>query len=507
MAGHVRRDEHARPDKHLRHNFINGRWLPALSGETRRNFNPSDTGDVIGDYAESSARDVSRAVGAALAARSAWRAAGPIERAGYVRTVERLLGEREAEVAAAISREQGKLLREAVAEVRRSRSILDFMAGEGRRLNGYTTPAEDPGTLAMVFRVPLGVVGLITPWNFPLAIPVWKVAPALVAGCCVVLKPSPLTPHSAALLVEAFSDAGLPPGVLNLVQGDSVAGQALVAEQQVVGISFTGSVPVGRAIQAAGADRLLRTQLELGGKNAVLVLADADLDAAADAIVVGAFSQAGQRCSATSRVIVDRRVKDDLLDRTAALARGLKVGPAFDPAADLGPLVSAERVTACLDAVAGARRDGARTAVDGSPGDKAEPADPALRNGHYVWPTILYDVRAESHLAQREVFGPVLAMITCADFDDGIRIANSVEYGMSAAVFTRDAGKMFESVERLEAGMLHVNRPGVGAYAHLPHIGTKQSQLGPPECSPQVFDFYTEWRSACINLTGGPSRR
>jgi acyl-CoA reductase-like NAD-dependent aldehyde dehydrogenase len=483
----------------LWHDFIDGHWTQAISGATRRNLNPSDISDVIGDYAESDARDVSRAVSAALAARTAWQATSPIERAGYLRTVERLLGEREAEFAEAISREQGKLLREALSEVRRSRSILDFMAGEGRRLNGYTTPAEDPETMAMVFRVPLGVVGLITPWNFPLAIPVWKVAPALVAGCCVVLKPSPLTPHCAALLIEAFSNAGLPPGVLNLVQGGSVAGQALVAEQQVAGISFTGSVPVGRAIQRTGADRLLRTQLELGGKNAVLVLADADLDAAADAIVVGAFSQAGQRCSATSRVIADRLVKDDLLDRITTQVRAFKVGPALDPATDLGPLVSADRVSACVEAVAAARRDGAKAAINAPPHDGAERA---LPNGYYIWPTVLFDVRPESYLAQREVFGPVLAMMTCADFDDGIRIANSVEYGMSATVFTRDVGRMFESVGRLEAGMLHVNRPGIGAYAHLPHVGTKQSQLGPPECSPQTFDFYTEWRSACINLAG-----
>ena len=492
------------PADGLRHNFVHGHWTPALSGDTRRNVNPGDLGDVIGDYADSGAADVARAVSAAAAAGAGWRATGAIERAGYLRAAERLLAEREAELAAAISREQGKLLREAEAEVRRTRSILDFVAGEGRRLNGYTTPAEDPATLAMVFRVPIGVVGLITPWNFPLAIPAWKVAPALLAGCCAVLKPSPLTPHSAALLVQVFSDAGLPPGVLNLVQGGRLAGQALIADPRVAGISFTGSVQVGRAIQCAGAGRLLRTQLELGGKNAVLVLADADLAAAADAIVTGAFGQAGQRCSATSRVIVEQRIRDDLLERVITRVRALRVGPAFDPASDLGPLVSAERMGACAEAVAGALADGARAAIGAAPGDGAEPVP---GNGYYLRPTVLYNVRPESRLAREEVFGPVLAVITCADFEDGIRIANSVEYGMSAAVFTRDTGRMFESIERLDAGMLHVNRPGVGAYAHLPHVGTKQSQLGPPECSPQAFDFYTEWRSACINLAGSRATR
>jgi alpha-ketoglutaric semialdehyde dehydrogenase len=491
-------------DEQLQHNFIDGCWIPAMSGATRGNINPSDIDDSIGDYADSAVGDVSHAVGAALDAYPAWRDTSPIERSGYLRTVERLLAEREAEVAAAISREQGKLLREAVAEVRRSRSILDFIAGEGRRLNGYTTSAEDPDTLAMVFRAPLGVVGLITPWNFPLAIPAWKVAPALVAGCCVVLKPSPLTPHSAALLVQAFCDAGLPAGVLNLVQGDHPAGRALVAERRVAGISFTGSVPVGREVARTAADRLLRTQLELGGKNAVLVLADADLDAAADAIVVGAFSQAGQRCSATSRVIVDRRVRGDLLDRVIARVRPLRVGSAFDPEADIGPLVSRERVSACLAAVAGARRDGARAALGGDPRAAGRDGQPgiAANHGYYVTPTVLYDVSEESRLAQREIFGPVLAVIDCAGFDDGIRIANSVEYGMSAAVFTRDANRISESLKRLEAGMLHINRPGIGAYAHMPHVGTKQSQFGPPECSPQTFEFYTEWRTACIKMNG-----
>jgi aldehyde dehydrogenase (NAD+) len=475
-------------------NHVGGAWAPAEAGGTRANVSPADLSDVLGRFAESTAADAVRAVDAAAAALPAWRALGPIKRAEFVRRVERIVGEREAEFAHAISREQGKLYKEALGEVRRGMAILDFTAGEGRRLNGSTTPAEEPRTVAMTFRQPIGVVGLITPWNFPLTIPIWKVAPALVAGCTAVLKPSPFTPYSAALLVQAFVDAGLPAGVLNLVQGDREAGEALTNDPRVAGISFTGSLPVGRAIHQAGAARLLKTQLELGGKNAVLVLADADLDKAAAAIVLGAFGQAGQRCSATSRVVVDVRVREALLDKVVGLVSALTAGDPFDPASDVCPVVSEDRMTACLDAVAKAQETGATVAVGGRRLTDGVP------DGYYVQPTVLRDVPWDSEIAQEEIFGPVLSVIDCDGFDDAMRISNSVQYGMSGTIFTQNPAYIFEALERFEAGMLHVNRPGVGAYAHLPHMGAKQSQYGAPECSPQVWDFYTEWRSACISF-------
>jgi aldehyde dehydrogenase (NAD+) len=406
--------------------------------------------------------------------------------------VERLIGEREELFADAISREQGKLFNEALGEVRRGMAILDYTAGEGRRLNGVTTPAEEPRTVSMTFRSPIGVVGLITPWNFPLTIPIWKVAPALLAGCTAVLKPSPFTPYSSALLVQAFADAGVPAGVLNLVQGDREPGEALTNDPRVAGISFTGSLPVGRAIHVAGASRLLKTQLELGGKNAVLVLEDADVDKAAAAIVSGAFGQAGQRCSATSRVVVDVRVKEALLEKVVAKVSALKVGYAFDEGAEICPVVNEDRLNACLSAIVAAQEVGAKVACGGFR------ATEGLPNGYYVQPTVLRDVPWDCEIAQEEIFGPVLSVIDCDGFDDAMRISNSVKYGMSGTIFTQNPAHMFEALERFEAGMLHVNRPGVGAYAHLPHMGAKQSQYGPPECSPEVWDFYTEWRSACI---------
>lgn len=477
----------------LRQNFVDGAWTPAVNGATRTNVNPADRADTLGAFAESDGADIDRAVEAAERAQPAWKRLGPVRRAEYLRRAERLLAERAEEFAEVITREQGKLLSEARGEVTRSRAILDFTAGEGRRLGGVTVPAEDDRTLAYTFRSPIGVVGLVSPWNFPLAIPVWKVAPALLSGCTAVLKPSPLTPLTSALLVEVFRQAGVPAGVLNLVQGDAEAGQALTANPTVAGISFTGSLPVGTAIHAAGAERLLRTQLELGGKNAVLVLDDADLDQAVEAVVKGSFGQAGQRCSATSRAVVDVSVKEEFLARLVERAGALRVGPGDRPDSQVCPVVNQERMDACLEAIDGARQAGAKVACGGE-----RSRDAGLPDGYFVQPTVLSDVPRDAWIAREEVFGPVLSMVDVDGFDDAIEVANSVRYGMSGAVFTQSMSRAFEAVDRFEAGMLHVNRPGVGAYAHLPHVGAKASQYGPPECSEQVWDFYTEWRSACI---------
>ncbi|OBG24638.1 aldehyde dehydrogenase [Mycobacterium sp. 852002-51057_SCH5723018] len=477
------------PDHLLNH--VDGLWKPSVGGQVRTNLNPANTDDVIGEFSESVAADVVAAIDAAVAAQPAWDAAGPIARAEVLGRARRLVEQRVDEFAAAITREQGKRLSEAKGEVHRSLAILDFTIGEARRMNGVTTPAEEPRTIAMTFRRPLGVVGLITPWNFPLAIPMWKVAPALLAGCGAVLKPSPLTPLTSTLLVQAFADAGAPAGVLNLIQGDREAGEALVADPRVAGISFTGSLPVGQAINRAGAGRLMRTQLELGGKNALIVLGDADLDAAVDAILHGAFGQSGQRCSATSRVIVDRNVHDALLARLVPRVQAMRVGRGDQDWADVGPVVNDERQRACLGAIEKAADEGAEIACGGKPLTLETP-------GYFVEPTVLTNVAWDSELAQEEVFGPVLSVIACEGYDEAMRIANSVRYGMSGTIFTQNPSLMFQALQDFQAGMLHVNRPGVGAYAHLPHVGAKASQLGAPECSPDVWDFYTDLRSACI---------
>lgn len=482
-------DFKVRPDHLLNH--VNGAWTPSRSGQTRPNLNPANTDEVIGEFAESVAADVTAAVDAAEAAQPGWDALGPIERATYLTRAGRLIEERIDAFAEAITREQGKRISEARGEVTRGLAILEFHIGEARRMNGETTAAEEPRTVVMTFRRPIGVVGLITPWNFPLTIPIWKVAPALLSGCTAVLKPSPLTPLCCALLVQAFHDADVPAGVLNLVQGDRAAGEALVDDPRVAGISFTGSLPVGLAINRAGASRLMRTQLELGGKNALIVLADADLDDACDAIVHGAYGQSGQRCSATSRIIVDRAVHDELIARLAPRVRAMTIGPGDQPDADIGPVVNDERHRACLSAIEKAVADGASVVAGGGAAELDTP-------GYFIRPTILDDVAWDSELAQEEVFGPVLSVITCDGYDDAMRISNSVKYGMSGTIFTQNLAHMFQALQDFQAGMLHVNRPGVGAYSHLPHMGAKASQLGAPECSPDVWNFYTDLRSACI---------
>lgn len=401
-------------------NFIDGAWTTSATGATFPDLNPSDSGDVIGQVADSTAEDAEAAVSAARRAGPAWAALGSVARGNLLFAAAETMVRRQKELACMITREQGKCLREAVGEVQRAIDILRYIAGEGRRLSGSTLPADEPRTMALTWHQPLGVVALITPWNFPFAIPVWKVAPALLSGCTAILKPSPIAPLTAALLVDIFTEAGIPGGVLNLVQGRRDPGESLCAHPEVRGISFTGSLPVGLAIQHAAAPRLARTQLELGGKNAVIVLADADLDAAAEAIVNGAFGQAGQRCSATSRVVVERSVREPLVGRLLDRIAALQLGDPFDDETRLGPVVNEDRLQACLRAIAGACTDGATVRTGGN-----RALDGDLASGCFMAPTVLTDVAADSELATEEVFGPVLAVVDATDYDDAMAIANS----------------------------------------------------------------------------------
>ncbi|MFJ5957273.1 aldehyde dehydrogenase family protein [Paenarthrobacter sp. NPDC092416] len=476
-------------------NYIGGQWRPSTGGATFPNINPSDARDIIGYYPESSAQDALDAIGAAEKARDEWESLGSIKRGDILFTAAEILAKRKDELAAAVTREQGKCLRESLSEAQRAVDILRYIAGEGRRLSGSTLPADEPRSLAITWRKPIGIVALITPWNFPLAIPIWKIAPALLSGCTAILKPSPLAPHTAALIVDVFAAAGVPAGVLNLVQGDREPGETLCQHPEVRGISFTGSLGVGLAIQAAAAPRLAKTQLELGGKNALIVLADADLDLAADAILHGAFGQAGQRCSATSRVVVERTVREELVQRVLARTAELTIGDPFSGGTRLGPVVNEARLAACLQAVEQAQRDGAVIRTGGS-----VVTDGDLAYGYYMQPTLLTEVAPNSDLAMEEVFGPVLSVIDAENFDHAMNISNSVKYGMSGTIFTNNRGYIYDALQKFEAGMLHVNRPGVGAWPHLPHMGSKLSQYGPPECSPETWDFYMEWRSACISF-------
>ncbi|WP_209324507.1 aldehyde dehydrogenase family protein [Brevibacterium renqingii] len=481
---------------HVGRNCIAGEWVEARSGRTFSDANPAHPDQIIAEVADSGADDAAAAIAAAGRAAPEWEALGSIERGKILFRAAEVMERRTEELARVITAEQGKKLTEARSEVGRAIEILRFIAGEGRRLSGSTLPADEPRSMALTWHRPLGVVALITPWNFPLAIPVWKAAPALLSGCTAVIKPSPLAPLSTAIMVDILNEAGVAPGAINLVQGDREPGEELSSNPEVRGISFTGSLPVGRSIQQAAAPRLARTQLELGGKNAVIVLADADLDAAADAIVHGAFGQAGQRCSATSRVVVESAVREDLVSRIVDRVSDMVLGDPFDAQTDLGPVVDSSRLDACIRGVEGALAVGARVRVGGhAVADSANP-----HGGHYMEPTVLSEVPADSEIATEEVFGPVLSVIDAEDFDDAMAISNSVRYGMSGTIFTENRAHIFDALERFEAGMLHVNRPGVGAWPHLPHMGAKLSQYGAPECSADTWEFYTELRSACISF-------
>lgn len=482
-------------DTRIHNNFINGQWVPSESGKVFSNENPSDVTDVIGDFPDSTVEDTRAAIAAAKSAGPAWEELGSIKRGDILFAAAELLAQRKHELAAVVTREQGKHLRESLGEAQRAIDILRFVAGEGRRLSGSTLPADEPRSMALTWKKPIGVVALITPWNFPLAIPVWKMAPALVSGCTAVIKPSPLAPLTTAFLVDIFDEAGVPAGVLNLVQGDRDPGETLSSDPDVRGISFTGSLPVGLAIQKAAAPRLARTQLELGGKNALIVLADADLESAADAIVHGAFGQAGQRCSATSRVVVERSVREPLVELVLERLRKFTIGSPNDEETTLGPVVNGARLEACLSAIEQAKKDGAVVRIGGerATGD-------GLDNGYFMQPTVLTEVAADSELAMEEVFGPVLSVIDADSFDHAMNISNSVKYGMSGTLFTRNRAHVYDALHRFEAGMLHVNRPGVGAWPHMPHMGAKLSQYGAAECSSETMEFYMEMRSACISF-------
>ncbi len=481
---------------HLSHNFISGEWVPARSGATFPDRNPARPAEIIAEVADSDIDDALAAVEAARLAGPEWAGVGSIQRGKILFRAADIMDRRKEELARVITTEQGKKLSEARSEVERATEILRFIAGEGRRLSGSTLPADEPRSMALTWHRPLGVVALITPWNFPLAIPVWKAAPALLSGCTAVIKPSPLAPLSTAVMVEILAEAGVAPGALNLLQGDREPGEALTSHPDVRGISFTGSLPVGQKIQSAAAHRLARTQLELGGKNAVIVLADADLDAAARAIVHGAFGQAGQRCSATSRVVVEASVREELVSRIVERVSGMVVGDPFADDTDLGPVVDSSRLAACVDAVEGAVAIGARVRTGGHA--VTETADGS--GGYFMAPTVLTGVPADSEIATEEVFGPVLSVIDASGFDEAMEISNSVRYGMSGTIFTENRAHIFDALERFEVGMLHVNRPGVGAWPHLPHMGAKLSQYGAPECSAETWEFYTELRSACISF-------
>lgn len=472
-------------------NLIAGERRPASTGESREDRCPAD-GSLLATAPRSGGPDVDAAVEAAARAFPAWSATPAPARGDVLFRALRLFEDNAERLARTLALEEGKILAEARAEVQRAIRYLGYAAGDGRRLYGITAPAEAAGTLAFTLWRPRGVVGLVTPWNFPVCIPVWKIAPALVAGNTVVLKPAPDTPMSAALVGELFTEAGLPPGVLDIVHGEAEPARALVDHPAVRAISFTGSTAVGRLVERRCGELSKPVQCELGGKNPLVVLADADLDAAAQAIAVGAFGSTGQRCTATSRAIVHASVADELVQRVVALARAVRAGHPLDPTTTMGPIVSEPQLESVLRSIEIGRGEaalacGGRRCTDG-----------ALARGFFVEPTVFDGVERTARIATEEIFGPVLSVLRFESLDEAIAIANAVDFGLTSAVFTRDIGAAFALVEALDAGMTQVNAPTVGGDGHLPFGGVKATGVGPREMGPDAWKFFAEQKTVYV---------
>ena len=478
-------------------NYIGGAWEESAPAETFDTLVPA-TGETLGRFPRSTADDVDRAVQAAKAAYEGWRLTPAPKRAEVLYRFATVLAGHKAELTELMSREMGKVLAEAGGDVQEAIDMSLYMAGEGRRLFGQTTPSELPDKFMMSVRMPVGVVGAITPWNFPVAIPSWKLAPALVCGNTVVLKPAEDTPLLAERFVELLAEAGLPPGVVNLVHGyGEEAGDALVRHPDVPVITFTGSRDTGIAVTKAAADELKHVHLELGGKNAILVMEDADLDLAVEGIVWSAFGTSGQRCTAASRVIVHRAVYDALQSRLVERAERMRIGVGWDPSTDLGPVINRAAIEKIHSYTEIGTGEGAKLLTGGEPATEGD-----LGKGHFYRPTVFADVEPGMRIAQEEIFGPTTALIPVGDFDEALRVANGIEFGLSSSIFTRDVNRAFRAMRDLETGITYINAGTTGAEVHLPFGGTKGTGNGHREAGQAALDMFTEWKSLYVDYSG-----
>lgn len=476
-------------------NFIGGKWVDSVSGRTYPIYNPAHKNTALGEFQTSGGDDALTAVEAAHEAMAGWSGTPAPARAAILFRALDIMRERADDIARTITLEEGKPIADAEGEVKRAMNIIEYAAGEGRRMFGYTTPSELPNTVAYTVRRPLGVVAIITPWNFPIAIPAWKIAPALICGNTLVFKPASSTPLSAVKLVEVFHDAGLPDGVLNLVTGPGGSvGNALVESPEVKGISFTGSTEIGTSIYTEGARRLKKVQCEMGGKNAVILLGDADMDKALGGIIQGAFGSTGQRCTATSRVIVEDSVYGQFMDQVVDRTAKLKIGDGLDPTVDVSPLASRNQFDTVMEYIGIGTEEGANLAYGGH-----SLTGGVYDQGYYVEPTIFTDVALDMRIAQEEIFGPVLTVFQAGGIEEAIQVSNSVEFGLSSSVYTRDITEAFKYIDTVETGMVHVNAPTLGGEVHLPFGGLKSSGVGQREQGTEAFDFFSETISVYID--------
>jgi acyl-CoA reductase-like NAD-dependent aldehyde dehydrogenase len=479
-------------------NFIGGEWRDSSGGRVT-DLNPADTNEVLAEAPASTAAEATAACEAAAHAFEGWRNTPAPVRGQILYKVQRRMEERRQELAEALTREEGKTLGESRGEVQRAINVVEFFAGEARRMTGETIPSELPNNFCYTVKQPVGPVAIITPWNFPIAIPIWKMAPALVSGNTVVFKPASLTPMTAALIVEIFAECGLPPGVLNLVFGGGrEVGDTIVKHPAIQAVSFTGSNDVGVGLYQAAAARGIKCQCEMGGKNPIVVLGDADLELAVESTVQGAFGSTGQRCTATSRAVVVDAVANEFVERLAARTASLVVGNGLDPKTNVGPSVDEKQLETVLSYVDIGQKEGARLVRGGTRVTGA-----GCERGFFVAPAIFDNVSADMRIAQEEIFGPVLSLIRVPDTESALRVANGVRFGLSASIYTTDVASMFRFVDQLEAGIIHVNSPTVGGEAHIPFGGMKATGVGLREMGRVAIDFYTELKVVYVDYTGG----
>jgi alpha-ketoglutaric semialdehyde dehydrogenase len=479
-------------------NCIDGEWRSSVSGEVFENRNPANADDLIGVFQKSSRADVDAAIDAAGRAYERWRLVPAPRRAEILFRAAQLIADRKEALARDMTREMGKVLEETRGDVQEAVDMTFFMAGEGRRQYGQTVPSELRDKFAMSVRQPLGVCAVITPWNFPMAIPSWKIIPALVCGNTVVFKPATLTPLSAVNFVRILEESGVPRGVVNLVTGGGGdVGGALLASDRVRVVSFTGSTDVGRTVSEQAAPSFKRVHLEMGGKNVVMIMDDADLELAVDGCLWGGFGTTGQRCTAASRVVVHEKVYRSFLDAFVARARALRVGDGLQPDTQVGPSVSEGQRETVMKYVAIGQSEGAKLACGGHALTTG-----AHANGFFHEPTIFADVSPSMRIAQEEIFGPVVSVIPCRSFAEAIEIGNNVEYGLSASIYTRDINRAFAAMRDMDTGIFYVNAPTIGAEVHLPFGGTKSTGNGHREAGTAALDVFSEWKSIYVDFSG-----
>ncbi len=479
-------------------NFIDGRWVPSVTGKTYENRNPANYDEIIGIFPQSNYEDVEKAVSAAKRAYEHWRKVPAPKRGEILRKAGEIMLERKEELAKLMTQEMGKILKEARGDVQEGIDTAFYAFGEGRRLFSYTTPSELPNKMAFVIRQSIGVWGIITPWNFPIAIPSWKIFPALLCGNTVVFKPATDTPACAAKFVEILAEAGVPDGVVNLVFGKGgEVGEAILNHPDIRGVSFTGSSEVGKRIGEVCGKMLKKCSLELGGKNAQIVLNDANLDLALEGVLWGAFGTTGQRCTATSRLILEEGIYNEFLERLVKRVKKIKIGNGLKPDTEMGPLINENQRKKVDEYVKIGIKEGAKLACGGKYYEEGE-----CKKGFFYEPTIFLDVREDMRIFQEEIFGPVLSVIKAKDFEEAIRILNNSKYGLSSSIYTNDIRKAAKAIEMIEAGITYVNAPTIGAECHLPFGGVKETGNGHREGGWTVYDIFSELKTVYIDYSG-----